>query len=248
MTDNISQPAAANEMTLGQLIQDLGVKPGTVRMAFPSMGLSNFDRSRAVTPNEVAVITERYGDKKKVSTTAKNKPKATPAVTITMPVEQPAVIKPQFKIDVTLPDMIIWGEIGLGWYSLFNLAGISGLGFGAVATIFYEFSRQVIRRTYKEVPQPWTMASDIAQAYNDNLRELKKICFGISMLIACVFCFSNWQSFYNSIALATDLEKTILFGAAFSIAHLMATVFAVLLSAIAYLCLRAISIYKQITE
>jgi uncharacterized membrane protein (DUF485 family) len=133
----------------------------------------------------------------------------------------------------------------LGWYSLFQLASYSGLGFGLVAVVFYEYSRQIMHKPYRMLEPGYTQDDyNAAAEYNQYLKEQKQISMWVCVLIAAVFCFANWHSFNTGLN-ASSLNGQMLTDT-ITIAHALATVFAFLMSGIAYVCLRAISITKQL--
>ncbi len=206
-------------------------------MAFPKMGLSNFDINRQLTPIEIAVIVEKYGAKGKQAP-GTNTPQTT-RTTSPKPAKQSWI--PSFH----LLDVIIWGEILLGWYSLYCLAGGAGLGFGLIAVTFYEWSRQMMHKPYRMLEAGYTQQDhDAATEFNALLRTQKQIALFVCVLVAAVFCFANWHSFNNAISKSTDLELQLV-SEYWSVAQVLATVFALLMSGIAYVCLRAISLNKQ---
>ncbi len=238
MTDNISQPSPSlSKTTIRDLLNRHNIKPSTLRMAFPGMGLSNWDINRELTAVEIAVIVEKYGAKgKQVPGTNTTQPTRTPS---------PKPAKQSWVPSFHLLDVIIWGEILLGWYSLYCLAGGAGLGFGLIAVTFYEWARRMMHKPYRMLEAGYTQQDhDAATEFNALLRTQKQIALFVCVLVAAVFCFANWNSFNHAISNSTDLESQLITDS-LSIAQTLATVFALLMSGIAYVCLRAISLNKQ---
>lgn len=238
MTDNISQPSSSlSKTTIRDLLNRHNIKPSTLRMAFPGMGLSNWDINRELTPIEIAVIVEKYGAKgKQVPGTNTTQPTRTPS---------PKPAKQSWVPSFHWLDVIIWGEILLGWSSLYLLAGGAGLGFGLIAVTFYEWSRQMMHKPYRMLEAGYSQQdADAATEFNNLLRAQKQIALLFCAALAAVFCFANWMSFHSAICNATDLDSQKVTDT-ITLAQTLATVFALLMSGIAYVCLRAISLNKQ---
>lgn len=239
MTDNNSNTGPASAaMTIRDIMAVHNIKSSTLRMRFPKLGLSNFDVTRKLEPWEIELITNAYAKKTKGA-----KPLPSPTGTVQKRTPKP---KRTWRDMFHLLDVIIWGEIGLGWYSLFQLAGISGLGFGAIAVVFYEYSRQTMHTPYRMLEEGHTRTEyEAAQEYNEHLRKQKATSMWVCVLIACVFCLANWNAFYTDLHQSPTLRGQMLTNT-ISFAHALATVFAVLMSGVAYVCLRAISIAQQL--
>jgi hypothetical protein len=240
MTDNNSQTGPSlTKTTIRDLLNRHNIKSSTLRMAFPNLGLSNWDINRELTAVEIAVIVEKYGAKGK-QVPGTNTPQTT-RTTSPKPAKQSWI--PSFHFH--LLDVIIWGEILLGWYSLYCLAGGAGLGFGLIAVTFYEWARRMMHKPYRMLQEGYTQGEhDAAAEFNALLRTQKQIALLVCVLVAAVFCFANWNSFNNAISKSTDLELQLV-TESLSVAQTLATVFALLMSGIAYVCLRAISLNKQ---
>lgn len=252
MNDTANHPSATS-MTIGQLRESLGVKESAFRMAFGRQKLLNYNQARPATAEEIRVMSEYYTALRNQPTKPAPKAATPPARSTAAPTAQPAPSrKPAAKrwkwpaFQAELFDVVIWCEMILGFYSLVMLTHVPGAIAGLVIFVFFEQVRRTMRRRPRatEAAQG-TAEHNAASEYNTALARAKTFAFVTVATIAVTFMVCNYQTFLAVLKTQSDFATTTVWQQ-YTVAQCAAAWLAFLMSGIAYLSLRGLSLSNNL--
>lgn len=211
-----------------------------MRMKWGRMGLKGFDRHREISPEEWTVLEGKTASTPApVAAPPKTVNRTTARVSAPAPIPMPKAKKRHF--DPTIYDLLMWVDLVVGTYSLFQLFGpFVGLLVGAKISLFFEAGRRKMHIPNEAPSAEWGTTK--REQEEDNYRMLNNVKSFAFIIVAClsgIFTWANGQSFFAALKVyAPQLATT-------STADYCARMFALAVTAISLSSMLTIAISSR---